>query len=82
MSTFKEYAKKAKNRLKSGFWEQAKKDIDTEAKRAQGGGRTAPQTSTADLRLRRLLRRAGVLQASGSHSRFGRNYIQPHNAPC
>lgn len=30
MSTFKEYAKNAKNRLKSGFWEQAQRDIKTE----------------------------------------------------
>ena len=30
MSTFKEYAKRAKQRMKSGFWEQAKKDIETE----------------------------------------------------
>lgn len=30
MSTFKEYAKKAKHRMKSGFWEQAKKDMETE----------------------------------------------------
>lgn len=30
MSTFKEYAKKAKDRLKNGFWEQAKQDIITE----------------------------------------------------
>ena len=38
MSTFKEYAKKAKNRLKSGFWEQAKKDIDTEKEIAATNG--------------------------------------------
>lgn len=30
MSTFKEYAKKAKQRMKNGFWEQAKRDIETE----------------------------------------------------
>ena len=30
MSTFKEYAKKAKHRMKSGFWEQAKQEIETE----------------------------------------------------
>ena len=30
MSTFKEYAKRAKERLKSGFWEQAKQEIQTE----------------------------------------------------
>lgn len=30
MSTFKEFAKKAKQRMKSGFWEQAKADIQTE----------------------------------------------------
>ena len=30
MSTFKEYAKRAKERMKSGFWEQAKKNIQTE----------------------------------------------------
>ncbi|MCM1194886.1 MAG: hypothetical protein NC099_03505 [Corallococcus sp.] len=30
MSTFKEYAKQAKERMKSGFWEQAKQDIKTE----------------------------------------------------
>ena len=30
MSTFKEYAKQAKQRMKSGFWEQARKDIETE----------------------------------------------------
>ena len=41
MSTFKEYAKKAKNRLKSGFWEQAKKDIDTEKEIAATNGLNA-----------------------------------------
>lgn len=30
MSTFKEYAKKAKHRMKSGFWEQAKREMETE----------------------------------------------------
>ena len=30
MSTFKEYAKRAKERMKSGFWEQAKLNIETE----------------------------------------------------
>lgn len=30
MSTFKEYAKRAKERMKNGFWEQAKQDIQTE----------------------------------------------------
>ena len=30
MSTFKEYAKRAKERMKSGFWEQAKENIQTE----------------------------------------------------
>ena len=30
MSTFKEYAKRAKERMKSGFWEQAKQNIETE----------------------------------------------------
>ena len=30
MSTFKEYAKRAKERLKSGFWEQAKQEIQSE----------------------------------------------------
>lgn len=30
MSTFKEYAKRAKQRMKSGFWEQAKRDLETE----------------------------------------------------
>ena len=30
MSTFKEYAKRAKERMKSGFWEQAKQNIQTE----------------------------------------------------
>ncbi|MCH5152052.1 MAG: hypothetical protein J1F65_05300 [Clostridiales bacterium] len=30
MSTFKEYAKRAKERMKSGFWEQAKQEIQTE----------------------------------------------------
>ena len=30
MSTFKEYAKRAKERMKSGFWEQAKQNILTE----------------------------------------------------
>ena len=30
MSTFKEYAKRAKERLKSGFWEQAHDSIRTE----------------------------------------------------
>ena len=30
MSTFKEYAKRAKERMKNGFWEQAKQSIQTE----------------------------------------------------
>lgn len=30
MSTFKEYAKRAKERMKNGFWEQAKQNIQTE----------------------------------------------------
>ncbi len=30
MSTFKEYAKRAKERMKSGFWEQAHDNIKTE----------------------------------------------------
>ena len=30
MSTFKEYAKRAKERMKNGFWEQAKLDMQTE----------------------------------------------------
>ena len=30
MSTLKEYAKRAKERMKSGFWEQAKQNIQTE----------------------------------------------------
>ena len=30
MSTFKEYAKRAKERMKSGFWEQARINIQTE----------------------------------------------------
>ena len=30
MSTFKEYAKRAKERMKSGFWEQARQNIQTE----------------------------------------------------
>ena len=30
MSTFKEYAKRAKERMKSGFWEQARLNIQTE----------------------------------------------------
>lgn len=30
MSTFKEYAKRAKQRMKSGFWEQAKQELATE----------------------------------------------------
>ena len=30
MSTFKEYAKRAKERMKNGFWEQAKLNIQTE----------------------------------------------------
>ena len=30
MSTFKEYAKMAKQRMKSGFWEKAKQDLETE----------------------------------------------------
>lgn len=30
MSTFKEYAKKAKQRMKNGFWEQAKQQINAE----------------------------------------------------
>lgn len=30
MATFKEYAKRAKERMKSGFWEQARNNIKTE----------------------------------------------------
>ena len=30
MSTFKEYARRAKERMKNGFWEQAKQSIQTE----------------------------------------------------
>lgn len=30
MSTFKQYAKSAKTRLKSGFWEKARQDLDKE----------------------------------------------------
>ncbi len=30
MSTFKEYAKRAKERMKNGFWEQTHKSIETE----------------------------------------------------
>ena len=30
MSTFKEYAKRAKERMKNGFWEQARLNIQTE----------------------------------------------------
>ena len=30
MSTFKEYAKRAKERMKHGFWEQAKQNLQTE----------------------------------------------------
>ena len=30
MSTFKEYARRAKERMKNGFWEQAKLDMQTE----------------------------------------------------
>ena len=30
MPTFKEYAKRAKERMKSGFWEQARQNIQTE----------------------------------------------------
>lgn len=30
MSTFKEYAKRAKERMKSGFWENAKQDLQHE----------------------------------------------------
>ncbi len=30
MSTFKEYARRAKQRMKSGFWEQAKRELETE----------------------------------------------------
>ena len=30
MSTFKEYAKRAKERMKNGFWEQAKQNIQME----------------------------------------------------
>lgn len=30
MSTYKEYAKRAKDRMKNGFWEKAKQDILTE----------------------------------------------------
>ena len=30
MSTFKEYAKRAKERMKNGFWEQAKQNLQTE----------------------------------------------------
>lgn len=30
MSAFKEYAKEAKRRMKSGFWEQAKREMESE----------------------------------------------------
>lgn len=30
MSTYKEYAKRAKDRMKNGFWEKAKQDLQTE----------------------------------------------------
>ena len=30
MSTFKEYARRAKERMKNGFWEQAKQSLQTE----------------------------------------------------
>ena len=43
MSTFKEYAKRAKDRMKSGFWEQAKKNIEMEKQVAATLGLNARQ---------------------------------------
>ncbi len=36
--TFKEYCKEAKGRLKSGFWQNYKKEVDTEVIRAEKEG--------------------------------------------
>ena len=45
MSTFKEYAKRAKERMKSGFWEQAKQNILTEQEVAATLGLDAVKVS-------------------------------------
>ena len=50
MSAFKEYAKRAKERMKSGFWEQAKKTIQTEKQVAATLGLNARQVGEEERR--------------------------------
>ena len=45
MSTFKEYARRAKERMKNGFWEQAKQSIQTEKQVAATLGLNAAKIS-------------------------------------
>ena len=54
MSTFKEYARRAKERMKNGFWEQAKKNIQTEKQVAATMGLNAAKV---DEEQRRKLQR-------------------------
>ena len=54
MSTFKEYAKRAKERMKNGFWEQAKQSIQTEKQVAATLGLNA--TKVGEEQHRRLTR--------------------------
>ena len=50
MSTFKEYAKRAKERMKSGFWEQVKDDIQTEKQVAATLGLNSRQVGEEERR--------------------------------
>ena len=50
MSTFKEYAKRAKERMKNGFWEQAKQNIQTEQQVAATLGLNARKVSEEERR--------------------------------
>ena len=50
MSTFKEYAKRAKERMKNGFWEQAKQNIQTEKQVAATLGLNTRQVSEEERR--------------------------------
>ena len=45
MSTFKEYARRAKERMRNGFWEQAKQSIQTEKQVAATLGLNAAKIS-------------------------------------
>ncbi len=51
MSTFKEYAKRAKERMKSGFWEEAKQNIQTEKQVAATLGLNARKVGEEQHRL-------------------------------